>query len=218
MSRVYLQAAALALVGLGLAVADRSMRPTPTVENAPGAVPPGGTPKAPATPDGKGVVAPAQPAGDSGKTPAAPPANPAGKPLTFPPATPPVTPPAPTPTGPVAVDPATLPTKIGLAPAYSLFESGASFIDGRKPDEYAAGHVRDAVNLRNEDVQQNNQAWQDFFQNANLEGSVYVVYCYGKDCHEADQLRDTLAAVGFKKVFVMEASFEEWKAAGHPAQ
>lgn len=210
MSRVYLQAAVLAVVGLGLAVADRSMRPTPTVETPPGTPGPAApvTPKPPATPDGNGVVVPAQPNGAPGN----PPVKPAPKPAPTPaPAETLKTPPA-------AVDPATLPPKIDLVPAFALFEAGATFIDGRKPDEYAAGHVRDAVNLRNEDVQQNNQAWQDFFQNANLEGSVYVVYCYGKDCHEADQLRETLVAVGFKKVFVMESSFEQWKAAGHPAQ
>jgi 3-mercaptopyruvate sulfurtransferase SseA len=47
---------------------------------------------------------------------------------------------------------------------------------------------------------------------------VHVVYCYGKDCHEADQLQETLKAVGFKQAFVMTSSVEEWKAAGLPTE
>lgn len=213
MSRVYLQAAVLALVGVGLAVADRAMRPVATVEKNPGETTPaagqGGTGPAPVP--GKGDQPPKSP----DKTPDKPTAEPPkGVPQPAPEKPPVGVKPAP----PVPVDPSTLTEKVQLAQAFALFEAGASFVDGRKPDEYAAGHVRDAINLRNEDVQQNNQAWQDFFQAANLTGTVYVVYCYGKDCHEAEQLRETLTAVGFKKVFVMEASFEEWKAAGHPAQ
>jgi rhodanese-related sulfurtransferase len=213
LGKVYAQAIILAIIGLALALTDRSVRPVPGVESA------GQAASAPA-------AAPATNASTNPKPadpPAVPPPVPAG--TTKPDATPAVVPapsadPKPS-TGPVVVIPdldvSKLPVKLELAQSYTLFTNGAAFLDGRKPEEFAAERVQGAINLRNEDVQSNSPAWREFFQNANLE-DVHVVYCYGKDCHEADQLRDTLAAVGFKKVFVMTSSVEEWKAAGLPTE
>jgi rhodanese-related sulfurtransferase len=206
--KVYLQAALIALVGLGIAFADRKLRPVQSVEK------PGET-------AGTGAKPPeAKPAPTPDKPPEKQPEKlPEDKPRPAPaPATPNS---ASSPAGPVTIipnlDPATLPAKLDLAQSYTLFANGATMIDGRKPEEFAAGRVQGSINLRNLDVQTNTPAWNDFFQAADMT-AVHVVYCYGKDCHEADQLRDTLAAVGFKKVFVMTSSLEEWKAAGLPTE
>jgi rhodanese-related sulfurtransferase len=199
--KVYLQAALIALLGLGIAFADRKLRPVQSVEK------PGETaqsvklePKPEPNPEAKPEIQP-DPKPDAQPDPA--------------PAT------SPAPSGPVGLipnlDPASLPVKLELAQSYTLFVNGATMIDGRKPEEFAAGRVQGAINLRNLDVQTNTASWNDFFQVADMT-AVHVVYCYGKDCHEADQLRDTLAAVGFKKVFVMTSSLEEWKAAGLPTE
>jgi len=206
--KVYAQAIVIALIGLGLAFADRALRPTPTLENKPAAQT-GGTPAKDPTKD---------PAKDPAKEPAKEPVKePAKEPTREPSA--PANPASPA--GPVAVIPdldvSKLPVKLEIAQAYTLYASGATFIDGRKPEEYAAGRVQGAINLRNVDVQGNSEAWKEFFQNAD-QNAVHVVYCYGKDCHEADQLQETLKAVGFKQAFVMTSSVEEWKAAGLPTE
>ncbi len=208
MGKVYAQAIVIALIGLGLAFADRALRPTPTLENKPAAQT-GGTPAKDPTKD---------PAKDPVKEPAKEPVKePAKEPTREPSA--PANPASPA--GPVAVIPdldvSKLPVKLEIAQAYTLYASGATFIDGRKPEEYAAGRVQGAINLRNVDVQGNSEAWKEFFQNAD-QNAVHVVYCYGKDCHEADQLQETLKAVGFKQAFVMTSSVEEWKAAGLPTE
>lgn len=208
MGKVYAQAIVIALIGLGLAFADRALRPTPTLENKPAAQT-GGTPAKDPTKD---------PAKDPIKEPAKEPVKePAKEPTREPSA--PANPASPA--GPVAVIPdldvSKLPVKLEIAQAYTLYASGATFIDGRKPEEYAAGRVQGAINLRNVDVQGNSEAWKEFFQNAD-QNAVHVVYCYGKDCHEADQLQETLKAVGFKQAFVMTSSVEEWKAAGLPTE
>ncbi len=208
MGKVYAQAIVIALIGLGLAFADRALRPTPTLENKPAAQT-GGTPAKDPTKD---------PAKDPAKEPAKEPVKePAKEPTREPSA--PANPASPA--GPVAVIPdldvSKLPVKLEIAQAYTLYASGATFIDGRKPEEYAAGRVQGAINLRNVDVQGNSEAWKEFFQNAD-QNAVHVVYCYGKDCHEADQLQETLKAVGFKQAFVMTSSVEEWKAAGLPTE
>lgn len=208
MGKVYAQAIVIALIGLGLAFADRALRPTPTLENKPAAQT-GGTPAKDPTKD---------PAKDPIKEPAKEPVKePAKEPTREPSA--PANPASPA--GPVAVIPdldvSKLPVKLEIAQAYTLYASGATFIDGRKPEEYAVGRVQGAINLRNVDVQGNSEAWKEFFQNAD-QNAVHVVYCYGKDCHEADQLQETLKAVGFKQAFVMTSSVEEWKAAGLPTE
>lgn len=216
MGKVYAQAIVIALIGLGLAFADRALRPTPTLENKP-ADQTGGTPaKEPTKEPTK------EPVKDPVKEPAK---EPAKEPVKEPAKEPTREPSAPanpaSPAGPVAVIPdldvSKLPVKLEIAQAYTLYASGATFIDGRKPEEYAAGRVQGAINLRNVDVQGNSEAWKEFFQNAD-QNAVHVVYCYGKDCHEADQLQETLKAVGFKQAFVMTSSVEEWKAAGLPTE
>ena len=208
MGKVYAQAIILALIGLALALTDRSVRPTPGVES------PGQTNTQTNNPTGTPPVKPNEPG--TAKPIEKPTEKPVEKPVTPAPSADPK--PA---TGPVVVIPnldvSKLPVKLELAQSYTLFTIGATFLDGRKPEEFAAGRVAGATNLRNDDVQSNSPAWKEFFQNANL-NDVHVVYCYGKDCHEADQLRDTLAAVGFKNVFVMTSSVEEWKAAGLPTE
>jgi rhodanese-related sulfurtransferase len=205
--KVYLQAGLIALLGIGIAFADRKLRPVQSVEKPGETAPsvkldPKPEPKPESNPEIKPEIMP-DPKPDSKPAPTpAPSATPA-------------------PSGPIAtvpnLDPATLPVKLELAQSYTLFVNGATMIDGRKPEEFAAGRVQGALNLRNLDVQTNTAAWNDFFQVADM-NAIHVVYCYGKDCHEADQLRDTLAAVGFKKVFVMTSSLEEWKAAGLPTE
>jgi rhodanese-related sulfurtransferase len=210
--KVYLQAALIALLGLGIAFADRKLRPVSSVEKAGEVAPKPPEVKPEIKPEGKPSVTPE----------VKPEAKPEGKPVVTPEPKPtPTQTTSPAPAGPVTVipnlDPATLPVKLELAQAYTLFAGGATMIDGRKPEEFAAGRVQGAINLRNLDVQTNAAAWNDFFQVADMT-AVHVVYCSGKDCPEADQLRDTLAAVGFKKVFVMTSSVEEWKAAGLPTE
>lgn len=216
MGKVYAQAIVMALIGLGLAFADRALRPTPTVEKPAGQVAPTPGPTSVPGPSKDPVKEPVkEPIKDPVKEPAK---DPVKEPATQP--APPVPAPA-TPVGPVSIlpdlDVSKLPVKLELAQAYTLFSTGATFIDGRKPEEYAQGRVQGAISLRNADVQGNTDAWKEFFQNAD-QNAVHVVYCYGKDCHEADQLQETLAAVGFNKVFVMTSSVEEWKAAGLPTE
>lgn len=221
MAKVYLCAVLLAAAGVGLAAADRKLRVIPSVESK-------GTPAEAVKPaDGAKPTGPSTPTPTQPKTDGATPTNgtpqvetPNSPATHTPQATPPAKgdEPAPAPGKLVPIDGldvATLPAKLTLQQAYTLFSKGSAFIDGRKPEEYAASHVENATNLRNDDVQQNTQTWKDFFEVADL-SATHVVYCYGADCHEADQLRETMMAVGFKKVFVMAASVEEWKAAGGP--
>ena len=114
---------------------------------------PAGPPSGPSTPDGKGVVIPAQPGAEPGKTPAAPP-------VLTPAAPPPVTPPAATPkvAPPAAVDPATLPPKLPYTyigqfvdpgrPTTVFLSSGNALLNANPGDTLDGGFKLESIGPR----------------------------------------------------------------------
>ncbi len=113
------------------------------------------------------------------------------------------------------LDVATLDVKISIAQALTLQSRGVVFIDGRKPEPFAAGHLEGALHISTDDLSANAPAWKDFYLSANLDEPV-VVYCDGGDCHESEQLRAMMMQARFKHVFIMEDGYPGWAAAGLP--
>jgi len=87
---------------------------------------------------------------------------------------------------------------------------GAVILDVRTPDEYAKGHIKDAVNFN----------WNDpgfTKQVAKMDKSEPVfVYCLsgGRSAAAAKSMREQ----GFKQVYEMNGGILKWKAAGLPLQ
>lgn len=115
------------------------------------------------------------------------------------------------------LDPASLPMKIGLDHAWTLHEDAVQFIDGRKPEEFAAGHIPGAVNIRAADIQSGGDTWRTFYTSADP-GAWYVVYCEGGDCLESEQIRAFLVQAGFKNVLIFEKGFPGWIGAALPTE
>lgn len=200
-TKVYVQAGVIAAVGVAIAVVDSTRRPVKTPE-----------PMASLDRSG-GVKGATNGTSSQGEPKAAPGEEPKAAPV------PEQAAPEKAGGGGVSVkvpvaDPSALPVKIGVGEALSMLEDHqAVFIDGRKADVFAAGHIPGAFHMQFVDITDGNAPWQEFFRTMNRD-DWFVVYCDGGDCHESEHIRKALTNYGFSKVLILEVGFPGWKSAG----
>ena len=85
-------------------------------------------------------------------------------------------------------------------------QSGAVIVDVRTPDEFAAGHLPNAVNVNVEDPAFDSQI-------AELDkGATYVVYC--RSGRRSAIATDDMAAAGFTSVYNLDGGLADLAAAG----
>jgi len=101
---------------------------------------------------------------------------------------------------------------ISLARAKELYDRGVPFIDSRSPQEYRAGHIRNARLLFYSHVEED---WELVMAGIALADEV-AVYCSGEGCNSSYLVADHLMNVGYEKVFVFHGGWPEWSAAGYP--
>jgi rhodanese-related sulfurtransferase len=113
----------------------------------------------------------------------------------------------------IVVPPPSLPAINNITPGeannISMFSSFyTQFIDVRTPQEYAGGHIADAINI------DFNAA--DFKKNINeLDKNVkYIVYC--RTGARSAAASKVMAELGFKYINNMLGGFSDWEAAGLP--
>jgi len=86
------------------------------------------------------------------------------------------------------------------------------FLDARKPEDYAEGHVAGAVNFYAEEF--------DELAPRLLPGldvhKTYVIYCNGTTCDLSHHLAERLSEQGFQTVKVFFNGWSEWTKAGFP--
>ena len=88
----------------------------------------------------------------------------------------------------------------------AIEEPGTVVLDVRTPQEYAAGHLPDAVNLDVEDPSFDDRLGQ-------LDDSVtYAVYC--RSGNRSDAAMEQMTQAGFDHVYSLDAGFVAWQAAG----
>jgi rhodanese-related sulfurtransferase len=88
----------------------------------------------------------------------------------------------------------------------SASQTGAVVVDVRTPEEFAAGHLPDAVNVNVEDPTFESQI-------ASLDkGATYVVYC--RSGRRSAVATDAMAAAGFTSVFNLNGGLDDLAAAG----
>lgn len=104
---------------------------------------------------------------------------------------------------------------VDLAEARSFFDrDGVLFLDARPASQYAAGHIRGALNL----------AWPkaetEFIQIADqLDAArVIITYCDGEACRLSHELAQFLADMGFGDVRVFVNGWTLWRQAGLPTE
>lgn len=93
------------------------------------------------------------------------------------------------------------------------FEAGQSiFVDARKPEEFALGHIEGALSLPADDFESSFVR-----QSASLPKEAEIVaYCGGDECALSRQLADKLQGLGYK-VRIFRGGWKEWKARNWPA-
>ena len=85
-----------------------------------------------------------------------------------------------------------------------IADSDAAVVDIRDPVSFAAGHIRDAVHLTNDNVAR-------FLAAADRSRPVIVCCYHGNSSQGA---ADFLAQQGFEQSFSLDGGFTAWRAAG----
>lgn len=104
-------------------------------------------------------------------------------------------------------------TFISLDEASRLWHLGAAlFLDGREPEDYAAGHIRNALNLP---AQSFAQHFGDIVPMLTL-ASPMVLYCDGSECDLSRLLAEGLRQQGYTNLHILSNGWTAWRQAGLP--
>ena len=99
------------------------------------------------------------------------------------------------------------PTYITLEAARERFREGnVLFLDVRKPDEYAKGHIEGAWNVSATDF---DRAYPPVARFVAVAPEV-VLYCESRRCTLAADVAKRLQGLGFSRVKIFEGGWEEW--------
>ena len=108
------------------------------------------------------------------------------------------------------------PQNIKLDFAKMLFDRNALFIDGRLPEEYNAGHIKNAINITYSNfVSLPREKKMEIMNKYNKNGFI-VCYCEGGSCDISIDHAYEIAKLGFKSVNIFLGGYEEWVEAGYP--
>jgi rhodanese-related sulfurtransferase len=101
--------------------------------------------------------------------------------------------------------------------AKSRFDRGRTiFVDARKPDEFARGHIEGALGF---DVTAFPARLSALAPLLPREASI-VVYCGGTDCGQSRDLANRLEAVGYRRenIRIFRGGWKVWKANRWPSE
>jgi rhodanese-related sulfurtransferase len=103
---------------------------------------------------------------------------------------------------------------ISVGQAYLLYQQGqVLFIDTRYPQEFARGHIRQAVNVP---ARWSMDQIMAFFASISADRSL-LVYC-SKDCNSGQRLAGFLIQHGYSNVLVLADGYELWLAREYPVE
>lgn len=103
------------------------------------------------------------------------------------------------------------PIDIKIDFAKALFDKKYRFIDARDISDYGAGHVQGAMNIPFHEIEKYKDRLNDLPKD-----QVYVTYC-SSACDVSIDMAYYMAKLGFKKVYIFHGGWDEWNAAGYPA-
>jgi rhodanese-related sulfurtransferase len=116
-------------------------------------------------------------------------------------------------TVPATTTPAAAVKNVNVAQAQELIQANQSntgfiILDVRTPEEYAAGHIANAMNI--------DYSAPNFSDEVNRldKTNTYLVYCHtGARSAAASQV---MQGLGFKDIYNMTGGITDWQAAGYP--
>jgi rhodanese-related sulfurtransferase len=103
------------------------------------------------------------------------------------------------------------PVDIRIDFAKALFDKKYRFIDARDIADYDAGHIQGALNIPYHEYEK----YKNRLDNLPKD-QVYITYCSAA-CDVSIDMAYAMAKLGFKKVYIFHGGWDEWKAAGYPA-
>jgi rhodanese-related sulfurtransferase len=102
---------------------------------------------------------------------------------------------------------------ITLAQANELWLGGvALFLDAREPDDYAAGHIGNALSLPAQSFEQRFGAIAPML----TPESRLVLYCDGEECELSHRLQASLRQLGYTNTTLLANGWTVWRQAGLP--
>ena len=104
---------------------------------------------------------------------------------------------------------------ISLDEAAAKFQSKKTiFLDAREPEDYSSGHIRAAINLPFERL---DEYWGKVVDSLPKSGEI-VTYCSGDECESSLFLGRELVARGYNKILVFYGGWREWEKARLPIE
>jgi len=102
-----------------------------------------------------------------------------------------------------------------LARAEEVWSDGSAFfLDAREPEDFAAGHIANALNLPMLSFDSHFGEVAPFLSPE----SQVVVYCDGVECELSHRLSDRLKQMGFTNMHVLFNGWTAWREAGLPTE
>ena len=102
---------------------------------------------------------------------------------------------------------------IPLEKAHEMWQSGNGFfMDARKPADYEAGHIPNALSLPEEEFAPNYSKLAPML----TPDTPIVAYCDGTECELSHRLATELKQQGQTNVHILYNGWSEWKKAGYP--
>ncbi len=106
-------------------------------------------------------------------------------------------------------------TTVNTAEAKKLWDSGATFIDSRKKEDWADGHIAKAIHLDRGDRE---NYTRDKVSKMFKKDQALVTYCYGEVCTRSSQMAADLVSLGYTNVYFYREGFPGWSFGGHPIE
>lgn len=101
---------------------------------------------------------------------------------------------------------------VGTKKAKEIFDrKTAAFIDARRSDQFAKGHIPGSINIYASEFAENIPKIAGLPRD-----KLIVVYCDGGLCELSHELANELVTFGFKRVVVYTGGWEEWSATNYP--
>jgi rhodanese-related sulfurtransferase len=91
-------------------------------------------------------------------------------------------------------------------------DSSTVFVDSRECRDYAKSHVKGAICLPPDDVEQRFLSVEPLIPPE----SRVILYCYGPECDMAEKVGTFLAQQGYKNMMIMSSGFNAWEKAKFP--
>ncbi len=105
--------------------------------------------------------------------------------------------------------------EITVQDAVQCFHDGnVLFADARSPEDYAAGHIKGALNLPVHEFDN----WIDDFISKREHSVKIITYCDGVHCELGKELSENLYLAGFENVFYLVNGWSRWIENGQPGE